>query len=876
MAEDSKWAKRILLVEDNPDHSLLIRTRLRRLDDSFQVQIVETGEDALELLEDKEVDLILSDYELPGMNGIEMLNHLRSKGKMQPCIFLTGQGSEQIAIEALRAGASDYFTKEEGLARYERLVNSINKAINKIFMERELTDYRHFLETIIDTIPDPIFIKDRNHRWVILNQSFCALVGHSKNEMLLRSDYDFFPSHEADFFWKKDEEMFETGEKVEIPEERITDSHGTQHSLTTLKVPLRDRDGIITHLVGIIRDITEKKAIDEALKKSEQQLRLIVENTMDVIYSARADGTITYISPQTINWGITPQEIIGRNILEFIHPDDIPRIVEDFEVTIKTGRQFTSYFRLRPPSGRIFNVEEYGRAIFEGGQVVQVTGVIRDISDRMRTQRMIIDTEETVKAFLGVISDPTALLDREGKLLSFNKEMADLLGKPEKELQGMTMYELSPMGSQGNGKALLDRAIRQGVPLRREDAFKEKWFDYSIYPIVDADGVVTRVVVHARDITKRKQIEQHARKFVSLVENSTEFIAMANLEGRVLYMNRAALELVGLDSFEEASSKHISDFVEEGRKLSLLSHIIPQVRQSGLWEGEGTVRHFKTGKSIEVSVITFLIKDDGAGEPLCFATIMRDITERKRAHEEMKKKNREMEGFIHAVSHDLRTPLMSIKEFSDMALRDDLVKASSEVRHALERIQVNSRRILDMIRGLQKYAQYSSRREHFERLSLGAIVREVVADLSANVDLKSVTITIQQEWPEIIGEHTAIYQVFMNLFSNAIKYGAKAIEAGWREDGDFYRIWIRDDGIGIEEEFMEKAFDVFARSPRVSSETEGAGIGLALVKKALERHGGVIWAESRLGEGSTFTMTLPAGSNGLPPEEPQKEVHDES
>jgi PAS domain S-box-containing protein len=764
IVENSRWSKRILLVEDNPDHGLLIKTRLKRLDDSFKVEIIETGEETLQTIEEKDYDLILSDYELPGMNGIEMLQKLRTKGITTPCIFLTGQGSEQIAIEALRAGASDYFTKEEGLARYERLVNSINKAINKVFMEREIIEYRRFLETIIDTIPDPIFIKDRNHRFVVINQSFCILVGRRREDMLQRSDYDFFPREEADFFWEKDEEMFETGANVEIPEEPITDSEGKLHLLNTMKVPLKDSEGKITHLVGIIRDITERKSIDEALKHREEQLRLIIENTMDVIYSARADGTITYISPQIIHWGALPQDIIGRNIMEFIHPDDVSKILEDFELTIRTGKEFTSRFKLAAPSGKMIDVEEYGKAIYEQGQVVQITGVIRDISGRITDQ--------------------------------------------------------------------------------------------------------------ARESRERQEMERQAMKFVSLVENSTEFIAMADLEGNVLYVNSAGQRLVGLDSAEAAMAKKITDFVVEDHKTLLQKVIVPEVREKGTWEGEGTICHFKTGRSIDVSVTTFLVRDVRTGEPLCLATIIRDITERKQAHEELKKRNREMEGFIHAVSHDLKTPLVSINEFTEIALREKSVQESADARFALERVQANSHRVLEMIKGLQKYAHYTTRRENFERLSLGSIVREVAADISANRDLSSLKIVIQEDWPEILGEHMAIYQIFANLFSNAMKYGAKTIEASWKEERDFYRIRVRDDGIGIEEEFLDKVFDVFARSPRVAPETEGAGIGLAIVKKALERHGGIIWVESALGEGTTFFLTLPVPQPDV--DEMRREVTDES
>ncbi len=134
--------------------------------------------------------------------------------------------------------------------------------------DEALKESQNFLKEVIDHIPDPIFIKNKKHQWILLNKAICEMLGYPQEEMLGKSDYDFFPKKQAEFFWKKDEEMFKTGKVVDIPEEPITDSKGNIHWLHTKKAPLKNSSGEITTLVGIIRDITDQKKAVEALRKS--------------------------------------------------------------------------------------------------------------------------------------------------------------------------------------------------------------------------------------------------------------------------------------------------------------------------------------------------------------------------------------------------------------------------------------------------------------------------------------------------------------------------------------------------------------------------------------------------------------------------------
>jgi PAS domain S-box-containing protein len=148
---------------------------------------------------------------------------------------------------------------------------------------------REFLASIIDHIADPIFVKDREFRFVLLNSAMEGMLGITRAEMLGHTDYDFFPKEQADWFREKDVEMFTLGQRVEITEELITDKQGHQHTLSTSKVPLRDAQGNITHLVGIIHDITPLKRAEDALREVTSALELRMQERTDALLEAQTE-----------------------------------------------------------------------------------------------------------------------------------------------------------------------------------------------------------------------------------------------------------------------------------------------------------------------------------------------------------------------------------------------------------------------------------------------------------------------------------------------------------------------------------------------------------------------------------------------------------
>ncbi len=285
---ESKQDFKILIIDDNPNNLRMISDVLE--DSEYSVFVAEDGESGLERAAYATPDIILLDVLMPGIDGFETCRKLKSLKETReiPVIFMTALSEAEHKVKAFKAGAVDYITKpfqkEEVLARLtvhlriRELTTNLNKAKTSLELRvaertaqlakanQDLAASRNYLNKIINAAPDPIFVKDRQHRWVLINDAFCSMTGLQRQELINKSDYDFFSENEADEFWAKDEIVFTTGEE-NLNEEKLTDANGVVRTILTKKTLHTDENGDL-FLVGIIRDISEYKTIEAQLRQA--------------------------------------------------------------------------------------------------------------------------------------------------------------------------------------------------------------------------------------------------------------------------------------------------------------------------------------------------------------------------------------------------------------------------------------------------------------------------------------------------------------------------------------------------------------------------------------------------------------------------------
>jgi len=232
----------------------------------------------------------------------------------------------------------------------------------------------------------------------------------------------------------------------------------------------------------------------------------------------------------------------------------------------------------------------------------------------------------------------------------------------------------------------------------------------------------------------------------------------------------------------------------------------------------------------------------------------------RRTAEELSRANEELENFVFTVTHDLKSPIVSIQGFTSLVLEDYAEILDDEARQYLERVLKNVAQMERLIEDLLEFSRVGRLSRPYEKVSSKEIVDEVLSDYTYRIQEKGIEVHVADDLPEIVCDPDQINQVFTNLISNAVKYLGKRknprIEIGWRDAEDSVIFYVRDNGVGIPKEHQDKIFGLFHRV-EARDEGEGTGIGLAIVRRIVETHGGRVWVESEPGQGATFYFSIP-------------------
>jgi sigma-B regulation protein RsbU (phosphoserine phosphatase) len=262
----------VLLVEDNPGDARLFQEMLAEAGPSFSMEHVRKASEAAQRLSQGHVDIVMSDLSLPDSQGMETFTALHNAAPNVPLIVLSGLDDETLAVETVRRGAQDYLVK--GRADTHMLIRAIRYAINRMAAERELAEERNLLRSVINNLLDSIYVKDVRGVYSLDNLAHMRSIGAARPEDVVgKTVFDFFPYDSAVRFQADDQSVIRTGKAIVNRQEAFPGSDGHKHWLSTTKVPLRNSDGQIIGIVGIGRDITERKKAEEQLAVYNEELR---------------------------------------------------------------------------------------------------------------------------------------------------------------------------------------------------------------------------------------------------------------------------------------------------------------------------------------------------------------------------------------------------------------------------------------------------------------------------------------------------------------------------------------------------------------------------------------------------------------------------
>jgi PAS domain S-box-containing protein len=447
---------------------------------------------------------------------------------------------------------------------------------------------------------------------------------------------------------------------------------------------------------------------------------------------------------------------------------------------------------------------------------------------------------------LDTITDGVLVVDSQGVVLYANQAAEKLLARSPIVGQSLAI-PVNP-----------DKNSYQDINLIRPSGLA--WAEMRSAPL-DWDGQPSYVIA-LRDITERKHIEQERQKFVSLADNSMEFIGMADMNFIPFYVNEAGLRLVGLDNLEQAVRTPIQEFFFPEDWRFILDEFFPRVAGEGHADVEIRFRHFKSGAEIWMLYNVFTIKDS-TGEPVGFATVSRDISARKHAEAALREADQRKDEFLAMLAHELRNPLTPINNAADIL--DRLKLEDSRLSWATEIIKRQVKHLTHLVDDLLDVSRIVRGKISLkkERLDLVEVIKAALETARGFISAKQQHLDVRlPEQPILVeGDSVRLSQVLLNLLDNASKYSSEKsrIEINVQPLGAEVEIQVRDNGTGISPELLPTIFDLFQQGARSLDRSQGGlGIGLTLVKQLVELHGGRVTPSSLgVGLGSTFSIRLP-------------------
>ncbi len=385
--------------------------------------------------------------------------------------------------------------------------------------------------------------------------------------------------------------------------------------------------------------------------------------------------------------------------------------------------------------------------------------------------------------------------------------------------------------------------------------------------ISDLAKLRSRVIELEKIAQDKAELSRAKAMFEGLFEFAPDAMVVVNREGLIVQVNKQAEKLFGYTREELLQMKHDTLVPErytvkhkEDRAGYMLN---PRVRQMGT--GLELYGRKKDESEFPVDIALGPLQTTG---DFVVVAVVRDFTERKRAEEnlrralaDMKTANEELESFSYSVSHDLRSPLRAIDGFCRMLVKDLKDKLDDESLRKLDVISSNAQKMGQLIDDLLHYSRASRTALSFDTIDMRGLADDVWKEIHAGNSDRSMELKMGDLVPAF-GNMPLVKQILSNLLGNAVKFTRERehaiIEVTSSNIGGFNSYCIRDNGIGFDMIYYYRLFEIFHRL-HSEKEYEGTGIGLAIVKKIVERHGGKIWAESRLGQGASFYFTLPAG-----------------
>ncbi|MBN1762257.1 MAG: PAS domain S-box protein [Methanomicrobia archaeon] len=766
---------------------------------------------------------------------------------------------------------SDTFIREGD--RIVGLIGAIRDITKRKKAEEALRESEEKYRELLNGMNDTAWVIGLEGNFIDVNEAAVKVLGYSREELLSMGP----PDIDTNLTVEEIRDLIKGMPSDEI--QVFETAHTTKDGKT---IPVEISSSLVTYqgkqaILSIARDITERKRAEEAFRDSEERYREFLQNFQGIAF--RADLTF---APIFLHGAI--EEVTGYKEVEFatgkvrwdqlIHPDDVPTMDEKAEkMRSIPGYLSEMEYRIIRKDGAIRWLHEDVKNICDdSGKPLWIHGTSYDITEQKRAKEALKESESKFRSIIESSKDGIIFFDgKTRKILFGNGAMAELLGCSKEDLVSRSISSLHPSEEWASVEQEFQKhvsgelSVSTGVPVVRNDGSV-------FYADISSSSITLEgrsyFTAFFRDITERKRAEEALReseeKFRAMFNNMAAACCIDEViyEGgravdyRILDVNPAYERIIGI-SRAQAVGALASQLYGTGEAPFLEIYAkVAETREPASFE-----RYFPP-------IDKYLHITSSSPAKGKFSNVFSDITDWKRMEsertlilKELEAKNRELERFTYTVSHDLRSPLITIQGFTDM-LRKDLEETEGEkVENDLQHITKATTQMSRLLHDTLELSRIGRMVNPPEDVSFGKIVDDALGQTAGELTANNVRVSVAKDFPTVHVDRMRIVEALVNLIGNCIKYRgdqpSPEIDIGYREEGAETVFFVKDNGRGIDPNQHEKVFELFYK---VDSRSEGTGAGLAIVKRIIEVCGGRIWMESEKGKGCTVCFTLPVVS----------------
>jgi len=681
---------KILLVEDNPGDAGLTKTLLKEAKgEKFEISYARRLSEAVDILNTSKIDIVLLDLGLPDSVGISTFSKIHDTAPKTPIVVLSGMHDEDVAIRTVQQGAQDYLIKGE--INSDILYRVIRYAVERQQAGEALRESEMRYRLLAENVSDVIWMMDLDLSYKYISPSIEQLQGFTPEEYIKMRPWDHVSKGSLEVAKERliyEIEMEKTGvpdpERVITLELELERKDGTWVWVESKISFLRDNDGKAIGLLGVSRDVSERRRMEETLRETSEKLRVLFDSIGEAVTLVDMSGNIVDANKEALRLHNFERkdEILGLKASEMVAPIDRDKAMKDSLNALKSSQPSgRNEYRLITRAGREFD-GEFNVAIVRDnrGRPAGFVGIARDISERKRVLEALRQSQETLRAVFDAIGDVVIVTNLEGRITDANSSLTNVFRYERKDVVGKVAFELM-------APEYRETAINEMTRSLSED-FVGRYREYKLIAsdgrLVDCEVVTSKMNDSAgnlqgfvgviRDVTQRKKMEETLRnseeKLRITFNSARDGIAVVDLLGVLTEVNSAILNITGYSRDELIGKSPLKFVVEEDQKIVIDSMAGTIAAQNAVLETL-TLNMIRKDGSIFAGEMACDAVKDKQGNVAGFVAILKDVTERKRLETQLRESERKLRTVFDSITDGLViTDLMgTITDTSEAALR---------------------------------------------------------------------------------------------------------------------------------------------------------------------------------------------------------------